>query len=257
MGVIVGSGMQAQIDQLEAKGAFSLADTFRQANQVSLESLAFMTNVPPEYEALVANSFASQAIRAQRDEKTKEDEQEKKSAVELAAEYQRELDENMLSLNIDGEDIQISQGDLRKAMQKRVEELEEQKKELEKNGGSPEQISKVEGLIGDYNSATTDSENKPLDPKAVQHLIEEDPTWAEELKNKPPASQSAENVVSGNRRSSFSDDAFNGDGIAAAPLKPVFANSASPNPPPTAPIPAPTLEKQQQNLNNALQSAGL
>ncbi|HEY1084289.1 MAG TPA: hypothetical protein VGE29_18630, partial [Prosthecobacter sp.] len=61
MGVIVDQKLQREVDDLEAKGQFSLAGAFRAANQVSIESLAFQANVPSRYQTLVANSVAYQA----------------------------------------------------------------------------------------------------------------------------------------------------------------------------------------------------
>ncbi len=57
------------------------------------------------------------------------------TALDMAAAYrQQEVDSNIVKLKIDGEDIEISQGDLRNIMSKRVKELEQRRVQL---GGRP------------------------------------------------------------------------------------------------------------------------
>jgi hypothetical protein len=258
MGVIVDSGMKVQIDQLEAKGAFSLADTFRGASEGSLESLAFMTNVPPEYQDLVASTATSQAMRAERDEETKEEDQEEKSSAEYAAAYQRQIDENMLSFNIDGEDVQISQGDLQKIMKNRVKELEQQKQDLLRNGGSTQQVQRIDNLLNEYNPVIQENGAKPADAGSmndIKKLMADDPDLNTEMRQKTE-SLANKNPVAGNARTSFSSEFSDGGGISAKPLTPTFTQSASPAATPPAPTPSPTIQTQQQNLTNILRTAG-
>ena len=52
----------------------------------------------------------------------------------MAGDYQQqEIDAHILKINIDGEDIQISQGDLRNLMAKRRKELEQRRSQLAGN----------------------------------------------------------------------------------------------------------------------------
>jgi hypothetical protein len=259
MGVIIDDGIQKEIDQFEAKGAFSLADQFRKANEVSLESLAFMAFVPAKYQALVANSNASQAIREQHDEKAKREKQEEKDHAQRLAAYQQQIDANVLRLSINGADVDISQGDLRKVMQHRVEELEEQKKELLKNGGNPKELRRVDNLIDEYHPIIDDLQNHKADAatmNAIKEVTKEDPPLAERIQSHYSDGLHVTASAVTERQTSLTAEDFASDTSAKSTLKTSFALHASPDIPPPAAAP-PTLDKSLRKVDNTVQSLGL
>jgi len=78
------------------------------------------------------------------------------SALSVAAAYnQYVIDSNQLTLNIDGQNIKISQGDLRKSMVNRVKELEAQRAQLAANNGDPSEIAKTDHLLAKYGAEKT------------------------------------------------------------------------------------------------------
>lgn len=255
MGVILDDSAEKEFDQLEAKGAFSLADQFRKAHEVSLESLAFMPFVPAKYQALVANSPANQVMTKQHDEKAKQEQDRKEHAALVA--YQQQLDRTMLRFTIDGQAIELSHGDMRKLMQERLEALEKQRRELQLNGGDPKEIKQVDKLIDAYQPAIKNFDTQPLDAQenSVKNLAEIDPEFATQAKHRSAEIAEA-HLASGSLRTSFSAEVSPDGGIQASSLMPIFAKSASPAVTPPVPIATPALQKQQQNLNNTLQSAG-
>ncbi len=79
-----------------------------------------------------------------------------------AAQRQQEIDSNILKLNIDGEDIEISQGKLRQIMIDRVKKLKEQRDQLERSNGDANEIARVENLLKIYSANA--SQGDPAKP---------------------------------------------------------------------------------------------
>jgi len=246
MGVIIDSGIQAEIDQLEATGNLSLADDFRHASEISVAALSFMTNVPAQYQALVANTPAYQAAQKQRDEKAKEEEKQKEHAALVA--YQQQIDSNMLHLTIDGTDVEISQGDLRDLMKKRVDALEKEKRELERSGSDPRELRRVNHLIDEYQPVIDDVDQHKADPStmnAIQDLTKDDSEFASEIKARQATAPSPSN------------DATTQQSPTAPPsLKSTFVENAAPtiSPQPDA-VPSP-VEQPQKTMKNTAAAVG-
>jgi hypothetical protein len=258
MAVIVDDGVRKEVAQLEAAGKFSLAGQFKKANEVSLESLAFQTTVPAEYAALVENSAAFQAMRAQHDEKAKhEHEQEERDAKRAAAVYQQEIDRNVLSFDVDGHDIQISQGDLRKIMKARLEALEEQKKELQRTGRNPVELKRVDNLIAEYEPAVDDLQKHKADAATmgtVGDLMRRDGELAAQIETH----SSHEIQQTNEEKTSPSAEHTSPGGSATQPLTVTFSRTASPEiQAPSAPAPQPLPEQRQQKANNTVASIGI
>ncbi len=79
--------------------------------------------------------------------------------------HQHEIDENKVKLTLDGEVVEITQGDLRKAMTARVKALEERRQQLEQNHGSADELAQIVGLIKGY--AATASSAEPPDQSGL------------------------------------------------------------------------------------------
>ncbi|GEM_PF-4868121 len=260
MGVVLDDGIRKEIDQLEAAGKFALAAAFRKANEVSLESLAFQTSVPSEYQVLVANSAAFQAQKAHQEDKAKREREEGQEFNARLAELRREeLDAQVLRFTIDGEDIEISRGDLRHAVKHRVEELEDRRRELLRTSESPDELRKVNRLIAGYNPVAKDLDSeRPTDANmvaGVHDAITRDAQFAAELKHDHAASI-VENAAPVAGRTSYASEKFSTGGVMAQPLTAVFVQNASPLAPvPAAPVTAPP--PASPRAKDALQAAGI
>ena len=259
MGVIIDSGVKNYIEQLEAKGSFSLAGAFRKANEISLSALATMTFIPPEYQALVENSVAFQVLKNHQEERSKREERERKHAADLAMLHQLEIDNNVLHLSVNGQELDISQGDLRKAMKQRVEELEEERKQLLKKGGDPKELRRINNLLDEYEPVIDDLQNHKADPStmnAVQDLLKKDPPLAVRIQSQwnDNAHITADKTISKENALTSTDPSTNAPTNLI--LKDQFAKGASPQIQTSAPTTS-QLENRLRKLDSTVQGLGI
>jgi hypothetical protein len=257
VGVVVDSNIQEEIERLEAQGNFALADLVTQRNGVSLAALAFQTSVPARFAALLANAPGFQALRARQEHRDRRDENDRAAKHAVS---QRVIDRNMLRLRLGGEDIEISQGDMRKAMEARVTALEERRRQLLRNGQNPEEVERIENLVASYKPVINNLKTERASATttaAIEDLAKRDSGLMAEVN-----AVKAEALRGAERRASFSAEQFSGSGIVAPVIKDVFGRAASPPVPlevvliPTSPL-APSSPKGQQDAKNTLQSLGL
>ena len=261
MGVIVDDGVRKEVAQLEAAAKFSLADAFKQANEVSVASLAFAAFIPPEYEALLANSAAFQAVQAKREEKEKraKEEDEKEQKAERDALYQMEIDRNILKLNIDGQEVDISQGDLRKIMKTRLDTLEEQRDDLQHSGRNPNELHRLDNLIAEYQPVIVDLQKHKADAKTmagVQNLMRQDPELAAEVKKQQQHAPS-ENQTANAERKSYAAQHLEAGGITAPPLIAVFAKATAPAAQTQTPLAPAVMNQRLQKTSDVGASFGV
>ena len=256
MSVVVDDAMQRRIDELEAKGNFAQARELRETSAVSIDSLAFQTNVPSKFQGLVANSAAALSARLQSEERRGRDHDGLSRAFDMAASFQRQIDSNVVTLQIDGQELRISQGDLRKAMDDRLLALKERKKQLDQAGGNSEERKRLGTLIDEYEPVIKSLKDRKADAQtmsAVQDLLKKDPPLGAEIKRYQVGTQL---LPTADSRASFSSEFF-GDGIKAPSLTTAFAAAASPAPEPVQADPSIGLETRKQNLETGIQSLGL
>jgi hypothetical protein len=257
VGVIVDSSIQEEIERLEARGNFALADLVTARNGVSLASLAFQTTVPAQFAALLSSAPGFQAMRLRQEHRDRRAEEDRAAKHAVS---QRAIDRNMLTLRLGGEDIEISQGDMRRAMEARVSALEERRRHLLQSGYNPEEVERIEKLTASYKPVINNLKTERASAAttaAIEDLAKRDPGLMTEINAvKMEAARGAE------RRVSFSAAHFSGSGIAAPVIKDVFGKAASlpvPGeavPTPSSPLP-PSSPKGQQDVKNTLQSLGL
>jgi hypothetical protein len=73
------------------------------------------------------------------------------SALAMAATYnQYEIDNNQLTFNVDGQEIKISQGALRKVLARRIKELEDERAKLMAATNDPDRIAQTDDLLKKY-----------------------------------------------------------------------------------------------------------
>lgn len=224
---------------------------------ISLDALAFMTTIPARYMHLLGRLPQVQNAHLH-DLKMREREREfADNLADLVRLSQHQIDSNMLTLKVGGKDIQISQGELRRIMEKRVEALKERRDQLAHSGGDPKEIARLDNLIERYEpviETTGEGMAKTGTMDEIDGLLEDDPEFKEQVErdHHPKAP-----VVS-DRRTSFSASEFDQGGIVALPLSAAFARSATPDKAPQpAPVGAPEFEQRRQNLDNTFQSLGL
>ena len=222
-------------------------------SNINLNALFFRASVPAKYQALVAPALAIQKEKLQQDQKEKHEHE-----TELSAVYQREIDRNILKFSIDGEDIEISQSDLRKSMQARVEVLEERRQALERSGKNPEESKRLGKLIQQYHPMIDDLENQKADAgtsENVKDLMKEDPEWTATLKTDNTANLVMNSTT--DKRTSFSAQAFDDGTIVAPSLKAAFAKGTTPDVQPQPEEQPPALNKTQQAAANMTQTLGI
>jgi hypothetical protein len=226
-------------------------------SRINLNALFFQASVPAKYQNLIAPALAVQKDKLHHEQKEKHDHE-----TELAAVYQREIDRNILKLNIDGEEIEISQGDLRKVMQHRVHDLDEQKRALQKSGKNPEEVKRLDKLIQQYQPVIDDLQKQKADPatmQAVRDLTKQDPELKPAIKAQAALNADTGASMADNKRNSYAAQFFQEQTIAAQPLKEAFAKGAAPvapatePPPPAAPV---AVERKQQKSVNDFSSFG-
>jgi hypothetical protein len=86
------------------------------------------------------------------------------SALATAAIFQRQkIDAHIVKLTLDGKETEISQGDLRKAMTRRVKDMEARRAELQRAHGDANEIARLQGIIQSYLATTPqgDGTNEP------------------------------------------------------------------------------------------------
>lgn len=254
MGVIVDYGVEQQIAALEAQGDFTFARALRAAHEVSLQSLTFRFNLPAKYQALVAGSTALHALQAQQAEKKNHAQESLTHIFEMAVLHQQRIDSKMLTLKVGGRDIEISQGELRKIMEERVEALKERREQLLNSGGSPAEIARLDNLIGRYEPVIRTvkrGETTSGTMREIDGLAEDDRPFKARLeKYAAPMAETANE-----RRISFSSEVLPDEDINAPSLKAVFRQEAAPVALPqadAAPLPAqprsPAYEKTGQSF---------
>ncbi len=219
MGVIVDDGIRKEIERLESAGNFSLADLLRGESEVSLQSLAFQASVPARYMTLVTNSAASATVKdrhggGMRSARDEEDDEERDA-------HQRAIDRNILHLRLRGEDVDISQGDMRKAMEARVAALEERRRELLRSGQNPEEVNRIENLVAAYKPVISEIKTGRASAgttAAIEDLANRDPGLMTEIH-----AVKAEAVRTPERRASSSAQYFAEGGVAGPSLKAAFS----------------------------------
>lgn len=226
-------------------------------SRINLNAVSFMANVPARLLPLMAGVIGQRAdetkIRAAQTEKETED--ARKFSAELSRERQREIDRHVLSFSIDGENIEISQGDLRKIMKSRMEALEKERRELLRTGRDPERVNRIEDLLGRYKPTVARCETAVADTgtmREMRRLMTDDPQFMAEMKQ-----WQTSHVQSAERRTSFSNAFFNADAGTSSPLKAAFTRGASPASEASAPAPTPEFERRQANVKNNLEALGL
>lgn len=234
----------------------SAADMSAGLEKISDNALSFMANVPAQYLSRLANSAAYQATRMQHDADIgrKRGKSSLKEAFDLASLRQQQIDNHKLSLTLGGKDIEITQGELRRVMGVRVEELNEQKLLLERTGGSPEEIERVKKLTDKYGSAMeglAQGEENPETMNAIYELDQQDPRLLQLIER----SRGMDAAPTNNRRTSYANETLGDGGIAAPSLMEAFMRRASPvaapEPGPAVSAPAqrqPATEKPFQSL---------
>lgn len=231
---------------------------------VDLNALATMGYVPAKYQALMPFIAATRdKLEHQLANQTQDHEDSfLRRAFQAAAEVQRQIDRNMLKLNVDGQDINISQGDLRKIMTNRLEELEKQKKTLEASGANPAALDRINHLIEEYKPAIDETKSGKANAGTmdkIHTLLHDDPTFDQRVKQHGAETINSKTIASDivDRRTSFSAEYFDAGGANGPTLKGTFANGASPDakPAPAATTPV-TPEKTAQKVDNAAQSLG-
>lgn len=100
------------------------------------------------------------------------------SVLEAAhAAHRSDIDSRVLDITLDGKKIQITQGNLRKAMVERVNELKERRAQLLKEGASPEERAQTEALAKRYGLGD-ETQEEPDEPDFRGAL---EPAFAEVL----------------------------------------------------------------------------
>lgn len=149
---------------------------------------------------------------------------------------QQEIDSNRLKLNIGGEDVDISQGDLREIMEKRAKDLREQRDQMARSGASASELERMDNLLDQYdtlNGELKDGKADDITLEAVQELAKQDPALAAEIKAfKQPQADIAPSVpLSADRLATVTG--------GATALRETFGQSASPTAPALPDTPAP------------------
>lgn len=218
------------------------------------EALAFRAVLPAKYQAILSNHRAHREALA--GDGQREDRERKAegfiSEVLSAAERQREIDSNPVSLSINGEDFEIEQGDLRKIMEKRLRELREQRDQMIRSGSGAAEIDAMDDLIERYETTTGKLGEGKADESTVrdvQDLMERDPELANLIKENRDTGID-ESLSAGATRTSFAAEQF-GEGMAAPPLRSAFADGGS------APSEAPGIESGNPSLDTTFEKFGL
>ncbi len=200
---------------------------------VDLNTLAFKIMIPEKYLVQLAASRPYHTLNMRRQEEETEKRGNDIAAMgsAFAAEQQRQIDSNSLTLNINGLNVGIEQGDLRKIMSERLDELKDKKDHLEQSGAHPSAIMAVSSLIEDYEVLIPELRDAKADEKtveALQNLIEKDPELATQImehsKNSADTEYSSEQT-----RTSFAAEHFDEGGISAPSLKAVFQRESAPD----------------------------
>lgn len=225
---------------------------------INIDALAFLPNIPAKYRALMPFLAARQNELAQRHQQEKRERAEQISefASQISAAAQREIDRNVVSLKIGGKDIDISQGDLRKIMTERAEELKEKRARLERSGGSAEEIRRLDDLIEQYDPLIERLKKGKADPAtiaAVQNLAEEDPVLSSEIENHHGNVPVADATQT--RRTSYSAAHLDEGAIAGPSIKDSFTRGASPDYQTQPPAPEAQENRVQQPKQNNIYEA--
>ncbi|MFD2257695.1 hypothetical protein ACFSSA_13510 [Luteolibacter algae] len=152
------------------------------------EALSFRAILPAKYQFLVA-SYRTRQDQLEIDESgfPKKREAEILADTMLSSiQRQQEIDAHRLSLQVNGQNLDITQGELRRIMEKRLEELREIRESMIQGGAGSAEISALDETIQKYDETIDDLADGRADAtveEAVQELIEADPGFAEMLEN--------------------------------------------------------------------------
>jgi len=264
MSKILDDEISTEADILEAQGHFGLARMLRDTSEVNLESLASMANVPARFMRFLVNSPIYQQLMLQHEARDKEERNRQdrihEFANRLAEIHQREIDNNKLTLSVNGKDIEISQGDLRKIMQRRVDELKERQLALSRSGENPEELARITNLIQAYEPVIDETKKGKADAETmadIQELMEKDPQLAAQIERHQIGHVNTKTMATEttDRRTSFSAEYFDSGTISGSSLKDKFTQGASPDSLPKPETEAPAIdEKPKQALNNVYEA---
>lgn len=221
-------------------------------SEMSLDALSFMANIPPQYQALVAAVIAQRAEEEKFRAREKRDKEEELDRLlsGMRQTRQQEIDRNLLAFEIGGKEVTISQGDLRRIMQARMEELRERRERLAHEGGNAEEIRRIDRLLGRYEPAVDRLKEREADAGTiaeVKDLAEKDPPFGEHFQVLANDRVHVTAMSGNDRRISYAAAYLDEDAAGSPRLKDQFAKSASSpisNPSATT---QPAIEPQQQS----------
>lgn len=228
----------------------------------SLEALAFMANIPPKYWHLLNHLPAVEAARLEQEQKREREAAFWENALEVMAQQQRQIDENRLRLTIDGADVEISQGDLRKAMTARLDELREQRRAVQRSGRGAGDAQRLDRLIEQYEPLIDRLQKEKADTATlaeIQELAKKDPPLCGQIQMFSNERVAVVAISEQQRRVSYATANLDQGGISAFKLREPFARSASPEGLALATAPAvtrPAVENQQQDQRTPFATAG-
>jgi len=225
----------------------------------NLDALAFKVNIPSKYWVHFTAQNTGHLYRMQHAEKEKlerggADDPVASAAQEMMAQTMERINAHPVQLTINGRELDMTQGELRNVMSDRLDELRQRKEQLERNGGSQDEIMAIEGLISDYEPLVERLQTGEADEETfrqIEQLAQEDPVLAAQLQT---YDQQASHVY-GTRSTSFASEVFEADDGDRLSSQSDFAMAADPSAiePETAPdAPGP----QQPNVEQTLSSMG-
>jgi hypothetical protein len=196
--------------------------------RVNLDALANMANVPARFQHLVAGleAWRNAALEQERDESKKRDRDFADMAAEMAQIRQQEIDSNRLKLNIGGEDVDISQGDLREIMEKRAKDLREQRDQMARSGASASELERMDNLLDQYDTLNGELKDGKVDSvtmEAIEELSKQDRGLEAAILNRNNRSNDIASP-----RASFASEALGVGSVPGSALKDAFSRSASP-----------------------------
>ena len=254
------NGLKDEKKDLPFEGLSSRPGMPADLGSVNIDALAFLPNIPAKYRALMPFLAARQNELTQKHQQEKRDRAEQISefASQISAATQREIDSHVLKFSVDGVDIEMSQGELRKSMERRVDVLKDRIKTLRRSGENPEELHRMENLVQAYGPAIEKAKKGGDDEgtiNAAKDLMRQDPEWASSIKNHAHKNSTDADAVN-DRRTSYSGANFDAGAIAGPSLKDSFSKGASPDAPQQQQTSAapPEPEKRQQVASNNFQS---
>lgn len=205
------------------------------AAQVNLAALANMANIPARFQHLIAGleAWRTAELLQQREQEQKRDRDLADLATDLVEAQQREIDENRVKLNIGGEDVDISQGDLRGIMEKRARELREQRDDMARSGANARDLERMDDLIDHYDPLIEELKNDKADRvtmEAVEELAKRDPPLGARIKD-----FGGPEIAKGlSKSASFTSAPSLESRISGSSLKEAFTRSSTGETPPLA-----------------------